>query len=366
MSGITTSTTPSKSSDLSTLSDLKQLKPSKLLRLKSLRRETTRHPLYRAPDGLSVGAALKTGLLHNLRGAPSLERNAIISSEDSEVAMIATYSGHGKHGLRLAELAASLSFRHVRRRIPALSAFLAASPNSFHRDVKAQMSMERIVDGALGVSYMAVEETVWSKSSAVSITLCLLRKGKLIVGACGLPSVMLVSRKNEQPVVELLTAKAMHAHALGTLDSDCSTVSKCSQEDSDEMSHTDLMSQSDLMSPTALDLEARFSFPDGSRDAEEGSTCMDCGDQGVPGVCVLPTVRAFDVSSHHTHIIVSTMRLWPGQDVFAPRHIANVFAATHQAAPLSCVIDLAEALMDAAFGRSGPTHDCSILCARLT
>lgn len=346
-------TTLSASSDVSTLPDLKPNKASRILNLNPLRRDTNRNPLSRATNGVSVGAALKTGLLHNLRGAPSQERNAIISVDGSELAMLATFSGHGKHGLRLAETAASVSFRHVRRRIPALSAFLAASPNSFHRDIKAQVSMERLVDAALRASYSAIEHTVWSKSSAVSITMCLLRKGKLIVGACGLPSVMLVSKKNGLPVIELLSANAMHAHS--GLDSDCSTVSKCSQDSDD-------FSQPDLNVPQhAPDLEARFSFPDASGSTERASSSLECA-HALQGACILPTIRSFDVSNRHTHIIVSTMRLWPGHSVYAPQHLANVFAMVSSQ---DCVIDLAESLMDAAFGRSGPTHDCSILCARL-
>lgn len=344
--------TASASSDVSALSDLKPNKTSRILSINPLRRDNNHHPLCRAPDGVSVGAALKTGLLHNLRCAPSQEKNAIISTDASELAMIATFSGHGKHGLRLADTAASVSFRHIRRRIPALSAFLATSPNSFHRDVKAQVSMERLVAAALRASYLAIEHTIWSKSSAVSITLCLLRKGKLIVGACGLPSVMLVSKKNGMPVIELLTGSAMHPHP--SLDSDCSTVSKCSQDSDDS-------SQPDLNTALMPDLEARFSFPDASISAEHASTSMDCA-HALPGACILPTIRSFDVANRHTHIVVSTMRLWPGHSLYAPQQLANVFAS---ASPQTCVIDLAEALMDAVFGRSGPTHDCSILCARL-
>lgn len=265
--------------------------------------------------------------------------------------MLATYSGHGKHGLRLADLAASVSFRHIRRRIPALSAFLTSTPNSFHRDVKAQVTMERLVAAALAVTYVTVHNTVWSRSSGVSITIALLRRGKLVVGACGLPSVMLVSRHNGTPVVKLLTAHAMHPH--DPLDSDLSSACKSSSGSDDSL-------QPDPLAHFSPDLDARFSFP-GDDSAGGDASGVRLSDAAA-GTCVVPTIRSFDVSPRHTYVVVSTMRLWPGRATHAPNHIANVFAS---ASPATCVIDLAEALMKAAFGRSGPTHDCSILCARL-
>lgn len=338
-------------SNLSTLSDIKITTLHKITDLIVKKRTTSISPLRSSSEGVVVGAALNTGLLHRLKGAPSQERNAIVHAHHLDIAMMATFSGHGKHGLRLADLSASTSFRHIRRRIPSLNTYISSPSvhNSSQKDLYVQAAMERVVQSTLTAAYSRVAETVWAKSSAVSITMCLIRKGMLAVGACGLPSVMLVSKKNGRPIVELISDAVMHTSP--NLDSACSSVSKSSRDSRESTPDTSIH--------IVPDLEARFSFPK-YRMLTDTTATNTSGDI-VQGACIVPTTRTFTISNIHTHVVVSTMRLWPGDDRFAPPHIASVFVAPVD----KCVIDLAEELMKAAFGRSGPTHDCSVLCSRL-
>lgn len=71
-------------------------------------------------------------------------------------------------------------------------------------------------------------------------------------------------------------------------------------------------------------------------------------------------INSYQLTNRHTHVVVSSCRLWAGESAIAPVHLADVFAKAG-----GCVVDLAERLMASAFGSAGPTNDVTILCARL-
>lgn len=326
-----------------------------------------RSPLHHSPKDVSVGAALATGLLHKLRGAPSQERNAILTGRQSDMAMLSTFSGHGAHGLRLSEAAAAVVFRHMRRALPALSAdvtaAVAASGSSLssyvQRDAHVQAAMIRVVRDAFVDAYAALGATLWARSSGVSATVCVVRKGKLVVGACGLPTVLAVSRRNGRATVELLTGRAMHVGDGATV---ASVFAPAHVHGDGSASDPEVRCGSDRGASDgtrcaswtkAPPLQSRLSLPQaGLRQSQDAGQALGC--------CERPTMRAFDVSARHSHVVVSTMRLWAGDDAFAPQRVADVFGN-----PDECVIDLAERLMRVCFGAGGPTHDASILCTRL-
>lgn len=544
------------------------------------RRDTAgRSPLYHTDSDVSVGAAITTGLLHALRGAPSQERNAVFSRVNCDGAMLATFSGVGKHGLRLAELAASIIFRVVRRRLgllnisavnglphqrrngtvgstpvandssgngaevtglgvegPARKRSVVGQeqqrftcdhefrmPNrtdryrsrdkdrvrgrgrtlvfggggvnngggsggggglsgcgggglfgfsravSFHRDVKNRnCCLPGIVNDALNAAYRAIEATPWGRASSVSSTIALLRRGRLVVGARGIPTVLLVARRGSRTSVELVSGRPMedadacysyasaHLPAQNT-DADatnldvtvnpamssnenanvptpaCSTpspppvscsalpqnrastpnhalparnlnlnlnsngiragedgrhwqkdvdidVDDCNSSNHNSRNHS-IALNSNIMSVrnSPQIIQGRFSLPYTSRtslppplhpssSAGVDTSVLDDGgmrpglQQSVVGYCDTVTVRCFEVCRYHSHVIVSTSRLWNGECTAAPQRIVDVFA---RAPSDACVIDLSEAVMCAAFGNSLPTHDTTILCARL-
>lgn len=125
-------------------------------------------------------------------------------------------------------------------------------------------------------------------------------------------------------------------------------------------------------------LHGRFSLPSASADGHDDShtdgrrnTSMNNNNDVtsnnnnatmVLGTCPTPSIRSFELSSRHTHVIVSTTRLWPGDSEIAPQPISDVFA---KASSQASVIDLAERVTETAFGGCAPTHDTTVLVARL-
>lgn len=509
--------------------------------------------------------------------------------------MLSTFSGHGKHGVRLAELSASLVFRHVRRRMMISSSSSSSTGEGggergmpevgYQQEV---FSIERIVDDALVAVYRNVGNTRWIRNSNVSATVCVVTNGRLVVGACGLPTVLLVSKSSRNgTVVELLTGRKMMSSAqvkqleqqqqqqqeemgcegderererdkeeegnddeddeeqgekvvevkqeedkvkegesktnettrttgTGTVivpkrrisrakrnddvnvgatndngdgdkqssrivlkqnsnnkldididididdddednddddvveeissdleeeeeegtcnvtDSDpssssssrssmtsrsfprkhgvsmndkvtrtstsnkkrshCPSQSYCQSNNSmgddtmnqhsNNMLHTILVSSASTRTLTELcssddttratqlnmsipQLHGRFSLPsvDNECETDESRRKTSMNNEGmVLGTCATPCIRSFELSCRHTHVIVSTTRLWAGDNEIAPQSISDVFA---KAGSQTSVIDLAERVTEVAFGGCVPTHDTTVLCARL-
>lgn len=296
-------------------------KPRTLSKLLPFVRDTPRPPLYHAPDGVSVGAALRTGFLHKLRGAPSQDRNAVISYPTQHIAMLSVYAGHGKHGSYLAELAATVVSRHVRRQLP----------QKFGDDLECD-SLQRIVDDAFVEANIAVDATPWSSNSGATATLCLLRKHQLVVGTCGEPCVMVASKRAGKLHVQLL-----------------SEVHRVDSEDEKERVER---FGGRVNGSSVSDEEGHYvvSFTRSLGDLQMRSS----------GICQVPDIRSYDVSSRDTHIIVSTQRLWTDGE-FAPQPFADAVATYGE----GCMVDLAEILMDVALGKNTPISDATILCAKL-
>lgn len=306
---------------------------ARLTQLITMRREApTKAPLYFTSDDISVGAALRIGLLHNLRGAPSQDRNAVISNQGSEHAMLSVFAGHGKHGSRLAELAATVVSRQLKRRLA--SAEQERTSGSFHKAYPAfDDSMEQSVDDAFVEANIAVDATQWSRNSGATATVCLLRKGRLVVGTCGEPCVMVVTKRSGKVQIRLLS----DSHHIDQID---------------EKARVERFGGL-VKNGSVSDEDGRYTLP----------FTRSLGDLEMrsSGVCQVPTIRSFDVNGRDTHIILSTQRLWSGSSLLAPPPLVDVMVRKGDA----CVVDLAEALMQVAFGVSGPTHDATILCARL-
>lgn len=117
--------------------------------------------------------------------------------------MLSSFSGHAIHGVRLAEPSASLVFRHVKRLL--LIAF-PPSPSTVEAGGEKGMtelgyqqemsSIERIVDDVLVAVYGTEGNTRRIINSNVSSTVCVVTNGRLVVGACELPTVLLVSKSS--------------------------------------------------------------------------------------------------------------------------------------------------------------------------
>lgn len=331
-----------------------------------LRRRTRppRSPLLSDIANVSVAASLRVGLLHHLRGAPSQDRNAILHSPSRSSAMLSVFAGHGKHGARLAELAATVVSRHVRRclyptrnndgNIVDGKAESTSSGSSFGSLVSApsgegdlalpleeiarescvfKPSLERVVDDAFVEANIAVDATIWARNSGATATVCLLRKGTLVVGTVGNACVMVASRRAGSLTIHLLS----EPHDLG-FDDERERVERFGGVVSGE-SVSDLDDTLTLpFTRTLGDLEMRKA-----------------------GICQIPTIRTHDLTARDTHIIVSSQPLWKGEATTAPDRLAEVIAKGKD----DGMVELAEQLMKVAFGATGPTYDATILCARL-
>lgn len=512
--------------------------------------------------------------------------------------MLSTFSGHGKHGVRLADLSAALIFKYIKRRLTIQQQ--QQQQNKMKKTMN--LSMERIVDDALVALYRNVNTTRWSRNSSVSATVCVVSHGRLVVGACGLPTVLLVSKGGRKGIsnkvsrsggsgggpllsqggvcVELVTGKQMsnttvtqiinthplqqkekqqrrkqkavqdvveeeekdkvttkeskressrrmrssivQNHHISKLDpsdidmdidvdssddSDPSSSSVSSSSNSNSNPCTTTTNSSSIgkdddidnvddanddihgnreleknhipqcLSPTASEVECTFgrhcststprrsqsqsqlqthdklsnniqrddgdvvattiassllsssstrSSTSSSSSSARSRTLTECSDDDnlttntssatttttctnksssvvshnhaplnvsvpqlhgrfslpslltsshqsempsakpndttVMGTCPTPCIRSFDLCHRHTHVIVSTTRLWPGDSEFAPKSICDVFA---NAPPNASVVDLAELVSKKAFGGVTPTHDTTVLCAKL-
>lgn len=244
--------------------------------------------------------------------------------------MLSVFAGHGKHGCVLAELAATVVSRQVRRRMPR-DGFPASS---FYKGVaQGPISMERIVDDAFVEANIAVDEVPWARNSGATATVCLLKKGQLVVGTCGEPCVMLVTRRTGNMQIQILS----------------------------DSHHVNIKDERDRVQ--------RFGglVSGGSVSDEEGLFVLpftrSLGDVEMrsAGICQVPAIRTFAVTSRDSHIIVSTQRLWGGDSCYAPCQLVDVVRKLGD----GCMISMAEQLMKVAFGVSGPTHDATILCAKL-
>ena len=297
-------------------------RPGVLSRFNPFQRDLSRSPLYHSPDGVSVGASLRTGFLRNLRGAPSQDRNAVISDPCHDIAMMSVYAGHGKHGSYLAELAATVVSRHVRRQLPQ-----KPYPNG-----ELDYSLEKIVDDAFVEANIAIDATPWSRNSGVTATVCLLRKRHLVVATCGKPCVMVASKRGGVTSLQLLS----DVHRL---------------EDEEEKERVERFGG--LVKGTSVsdeDGHYTLSFTRSMGDLEMRSS----------GICQIPGIRTYNITSKDTHIILSTQPLWEDSE-FAPQQFNDALAKYGD----GCMVDLAEVLMQVAVGKTNPLCDATILCSKL-
>lgn len=304
---------------------------SRLAQLVALAYSTpSKSPLYRFPDGVVVGAALRTGLLHNLRGAPSQDRNAVITHPTRHIAMLSVFAGHGKHGSCLAELAATVVSRQIRR---ILARDAASLPGAQKLVTPFDDSLERIVEDAFVEANIAVDATPWSRNSGATATVCLVRKGELVVGTIGEPCVMIATKKSGRTQINMLS----DSHRLDVAG------------EKERVQRFGGVVAGDSVS----DEEGRYMLP----------FTRSLGDLEMrsSGVCQVPAIRTFNLCSKDSHVILSTQRLWTGSSMTAPQALNNIVENIGS----NCMVDLSEVLMDAAFGASGPTHDATILCAKL-
>lgn len=265
--------------------------------------------------------------------------------------MLAVFAGHGKHGAQLAEMAAAILSRHVRTCLfpkerganwkeGCSSASYGSggsstwSGESGGRDLFWATSLERVIDDGFVDASIAIDGTRWSRNSGTTAMLCLVRKGRLVVGTCGNSCVMVAFKKGGLNRLKLMSE--LHETA--------------DMEERERVIRFGGMIQE---GGVVTDQEERCTL----------AVTRSLGDLEMrsAGVCQIPTIRSFDLGAKDTHLIVSSQPLWSGESRFAPQRLADVVGR----GKWTCAVDLAEALMRVAFGGSGPTCDATILCARL-
>lgn len=195
--------------------------------------------------------------------------------------------------------------------------------------------MESVMDEAFVEASIAVDGTQWSANCGTTATMCLVRKGVLVVGTCGNCCVMVASRRAGKTSVRLLSER----HETG-VQGEVERVKRFGG-----VVHGGVVSDADdkwalCVTRSLGNLEMRRA-----------------------GVCQIPTVRTFALAARDTHVILSSQPLWAGDCVMAPDRLAGVVGDA--VGKGKGMVDLSEALMNVAFGASGPTHDATILCARL-
>lgn len=138
----------------------------------------------------------------------------------------------------------------------------------------------------------------------------------MVVAACGLPFVMIVSKRPTGMIIHLLDAATVIPFASEDLESESESCTSHSQNNIDGR---------------------------------------------IPGMPAVPTIRTYQLKPRDTHVIVTTQPLWTGSSPLAPKPIVDAVIALQDAS----VVDLAERLMKISFGISGPTMDATILCCKL-